>query len=133
MARAMTVFVATDKIPSRKALQAALDAQSFKIVLDDDYRPLKTRGYLPCALDGEDAGFDLRFDPPDAETAQKLGLAPETSALSLRWAGDPREYLAALGFVTALVENFDGVAVDGEELLSAEILQARAKTAAASV
>lgn len=133
MARAMTVFVAAEKIPTRKALQAALDAQGFKIVLDDDYRPGKTRGYLPCALDGEDAGFDLRFDAPDAEAAQKHGLGADSSALSIRWGGDPRELLAALGFAAALAQDFGGLAIEGDEILTAEALLARAKKAAASV
>jgi hypothetical protein len=129
MARALTAYLKKDAVPTRKALQGALDPLGFNVVLDDDYAPLKTRGYVPCALDGEDAGFDLRFDQPDAETRARLGLPDDATAMAIRWGGDPREELAALATLAALAGAFGAVVVDPGDgaALSGEDLLARAK------
>ncbi|MCI4680721.1 hypothetical protein K9U39_01515 [Rhodoblastus acidophilus] len=132
MARALTAFVKKDDVPSRKALQGALDPLGFRIVLDEDYKPFKTKGYVPVALDGEDAGFDLRFDEPAAEIRAKLGLADGAVALAIRWGGDPREELAALAVLAALAQSF-GAAVappGAEAVLSVEDLLVMARKAA---
>jgi hypothetical protein len=112
MARALTAYLKRDEVPSRKALQGALDPLGFKLVLDDDYVPLKSRGYVPCTLDGEDAGFDLRFQDVEAEAQSKLALAGESVAMAFRWGGDPREELAALVVVAALARCFGAVVAE---------------------
>ncbi|HUO54463.1 MAG TPA: hypothetical protein VMU18_06975 [Rhodoblastus sp.] len=132
MARALTAFVKTGDVPSRQALQGALDPLGFKIVLDDDYRPLKTKGYVPCALDGEDAGFDLRFETPDETARARFNLDGETVAMAVRWGGDPREALAALGVVAALARDFGALVVEpgAATQISADEALGRARRAA---
>ncbi len=61
MARSQTAYLLRDDVPTRAALQKAIDGLKFKLTLDNSYVPFQTSGYLPCTLDGEDAGFDIRF------------------------------------------------------------------------
>ena len=75
MARALTAYLARAAAPDRAQLQEALDALKLKIVLDDDYAPFKSKGYLPCSFNGEDAGFDIRFEDAPAEPAPNLQTA----------------------------------------------------------
>jgi hypothetical protein len=135
MARALTAYLKKDDVPSRKALQGALDPLGFKVVVDDDYAPLTSKGYVPCALDGEDAGFDLRFQDVEAETRSKFDLGEDAVAMAFRWGGDPREELAALAVVVALAQQF-GANVEEPgtgAALSADDLLAKARKAANSL
>ncbi|MGO9720965.1 MAG: hypothetical protein ACLPOA_10360, partial [Methylocella sp.] len=98
MARAQIAYLNRKDVPARKALQEAVDQLGFKVTLDDSYAPFKTAGYLPCTLDGEDAGFDMRFQDvaADISPALKSSIGSRDTAIGFRWAGDPREQLAAL-------------------------------------
>jgi hypothetical protein len=125
MARALTAYLFRDKVPARKPLQQAVDALGFGLKLDADYAPFKTAGYLPCDLDGEDAGFDLRFK--DAENAEQFG--GRDVALTLKWGGDPREEAAASIFCAALAKDFGAVVLRDEADVAAEALLAQAKKA----
>jgi hypothetical protein len=134
MARALTAYLKKADVPSRKALQAALDPLGFKVVVDDDYAPLKSKGYVPCALDGEDAGFDLRFQDVEAETRSKLSLGEDSVAMALRWGGDPREELAALAVAVALAQQFGAIVEEpAGAALSVDELLARARKASNSL
>ena len=127
MARALTAVLFRDKVPARKPLQQALDALGFGLKLDADYAPFETAGYLPCDLDGEDAGFDLRFK--DAEDAAKFG--GRDAVLTLNWGGDPREEAAASIVCAALAADFEAVVFCDDAEVSVEALLARAKKALA--
>jgi hypothetical protein len=125
MARALNAFLNRDKVPARNPLQQAIEALGFALKLDADYAPFETAGYLPCDLDGEDAGFDLRFKEmaPDAE-GRDTGMA-------CKWGGDPREEAAAAIFCAALVKDFGAVVREGETEIGADALVAKAKKALA--
>jgi len=127
MARVLTAVLFRDKVPARKPLQQALDALGFGLKLDADYAPFETAGYLPCDLDGEDAGFDLRFK--EGEDAEKFG--GRDVVLTLKWGGDPREEAAASIFCAALARDFGAMVLRDEAEVSAVALLARAKTALA--
>lgn len=133
MARALTAYLKRDKVPERKPLQQAIDAFMFALRLDEAYAPFETRGYLPCTLDGEDAGFDLRFGTVPAEGSDAADLGGRDTTVSLKWSGDPREEAAALLVCAALVKRFDAVvhAGDGSTPLPLEQLLARAKASVA--
>jgi hypothetical protein len=135
MARALTAYLKKDDIPSRKALQGALDPLGFKIVVDDDYTPLKSKGYVPCALDGEDSGFDLRFQEPDAVARSKWALADDAVAMAIRWGGDPREELAALAVLAALAQHFGAIIAEpgAGEPLAPDALLTKARKVAQSL
>ena len=123
MARTLSAFLDRDKVPARKPPQLAIDALGFALKLDADYAPFETVGYLPCDLDGEDAGFDLRFKPmaPDAEGRD--------TALACKWGGDPREEAAASIFCAALAKNVGALVREGEAEIGAVALLAKAKKA----
>ncbi len=63
---AQAAFLDRKEAPNRKDPQQALERLKFKLALDDASAPLKTSGYPPCALEGEDAGFDIRFQKVEA-------------------------------------------------------------------
>jgi hypothetical protein len=113
-----------------------VSALKLGLTLDDGYAPFKTSGYLPCTLDGEDAGFDLRFkDVTAADLAAtptvQSNVGDRDAAMSFKWGGDPREQAAAYGVCAALAKNFGAVVQQGDAdvLLSFEGLLAKAQAA----
>jgi hypothetical protein len=137
MARSQTAYMNRRDVPARPALQQAIDQLGFKVTLDDSYAPFKTAGYLPCTLDGEDAGFDMRFEDVAANLPPTLASSIDgrDTAIGFRWAGDPREELAALTVCAALVKQFGAVVhePDKDKLLSFDQLMAKAKNTQASL
>lgn len=140
MPRTQTAFLERKDAPSRKALQEAIDGLKFKLALDDGYAPFKTSGYLPCTLEGEDAGFDIRFQDVDAaEVAKYPALAAQIgardAAIAFRWSGDVREFASAMIVGAALAKNFGAIIhePDGDALCPAEKLIAKAREAVESL
>src|SRR5271169_5195292 len=126
MIRAQIAYLNRKDVPARNSLQAAIHQLGFKVALDDSYEPFETSGYLPCTLDGEDAGFDLRFKDVAADLsstpALQSSMGDRDTAVSCRWGGDPREEVSALIVCAALVRNCDALVQqgDGDALLSFE-------------
>lgn len=116
MPRAHTIYLMRNDAPGRKPLQQAIDALKFKLVLDDGYAPFETSGYLPCTLEGEDSGFDIRFSEakPDLSCFPALGarIGGRDAVIGLRWSGDARERASALIVSAALAEAFGAIAHD---------------------
>ena len=128
MARALTAFLKRADVPARKALQQAIARLPFALTLDEGYVPFETAGYLPCTLDGEDAGFDLRFKDAAAELAAMPALQTAVGdldvAICCKWGGDPREEAAALAVCAALATGFGAFVVrDGAPLSSDHMLK----------
>lgn len=125
MARAQTAYLERASVPDRKALQAALAAIGVKLVVEDSYKPFVTKGFVSSSLDGEDAGFDLRFgDVENPAPALAAALGPRDVALNFRWAGDPREHYAAMAVCAALSNAFGALvwaADEGAPLTQAEL------------
>lgn len=121
MARNCTAYMQRGQIPARTALQAAIKALGFKLKLEEEFDPSAASTYLPCTLDGEDAGFTLRID----DSAEIPG---KDAALTLQWSGDPRERVAVLMVAAALAHDFAAVVHDQEQALkNAEELLAEAE------
>lgn len=133
MARSLTAFLRRADVPARDALQPALEALKLKLTLDDGYVPLKSSGYLPCTLDGEDAGFTIRFHDVDAALEAlpnlKAALDGRDVAVDFKWSGDVREKVSALGVCAALAKSFDALVHDSAEdkLLTATALVSQAR------
>jgi len=137
MARALVAYLRRSEVPARDALQPALDALKLKLVLDDGYVPLKSSGYLPCTFDGEDAGFTIRFHDVDADLAALPNLKAaldgrqkaEDVAVDIKWSGDVREKVSALGMCAALAGGFGALVHDAaaDRLLTADTLLAQAR------
>lgn len=135
MARALIAYMRRAEVPARSALQRAIDELDLALTLDHGYVPFESSGYLPCTLDGEDAGFDLRFREAAAELANapspRSGFDGHDIAISCKWGGDPREEASALIVAAALAGHFHAlVQRDGDTLSTAQLL-AQAKAALA--
>ncbi|OIR17830.1 hypothetical protein GALL_20520 [mine drainage metagenome] len=105
MAQTYTAFLMRDLIPERAALQSAIKALGFKLTLEDDYVPFESSGYLPCTLDGEDAGFTIRFI--DSQT-----VAGKDAGIILKSGGDPREETTIQMIAATLARSFNAVVYD---------------------
>jgi len=133
MPRINIAFVDHDKAPDRAALQAAITALKFKLTVEHGYVPFESAGYLPCTLDGEDAGFDIRFEPAAELAAKSAAALPvvgtRNSAIVIKWGGDPREVASAFIVLAALAKDFDAVVIDPEKdvLFAADKLVTRAR------
>jgi len=88
-----------DRIPDLPQLQAAIKSLGFKLVVDDTYVPLQSSGYLPCTLDGEDAGVTISFEPSNE-------IPGKGTAITLHWSGDPREQVSAAMIAATLAHGF---------------------------
>lgn len=139
MARAQSAFVSRKDVPARGDLQRALDALKLKVALDDTYVPFKSSGYLPCTIDGEDAGFDIKFQDLDPSVTRpddvQACLRDKDVEIAFRWAGDPREAACALAVGAALARDFGAIVVGegGSSPYSTEALIAKARDAAGSL
>ena len=137
MARSQTAYINRKDVPARGDLQKAMDQLGFKVTLDHSYTPFKTSGYLPCMLDGEDAGFNMRFEEVASNLPPALASSIEgrDTAIGFSWAGDPREELAALTVCAALVKQFGAIVhePDKDALLSFDQLVAKVKNTQASL
>ena len=119
MARCLHAYLDPDRMPEREPLQAALRKLGHRFVLDDAWAAFGPSGYLPCTLEGEDAGVYLRFErdapmpeaaPPELQAQQNR----RTALVQLRWSGDRREELSATLIAAALLEGFDALVVEPE-------------------
>jgi len=138
MPRAHSVYLARKDVPARKELQQAIKGLKFKVTLDDGYSPFKTSGYLPCTLDGEDAGFTIKFQDVTADAAPapvKAALDGRDVEIALKWTGDIRELIAAMAFSAALVKDFGAIVYDpdGDKVYASDEFLAKAKEAAESI
>ena len=118
MARSLFACIDPARVPDRAALQGAIKGLGFAMVVDDAWQPFETRGYVPCTLEGEDAGVDVRFEReaplPDAAAAHEAARGARSALVQLRWGGDKREELSATIIAAALADQFDALVLDPE-------------------
>lgn len=116
MARRHVIYIDRARLPDRAAHQAAIDAAKINLTIDHGYAPFETEGYLPCTLEGEDAGFDIRFSERDASAALSPALAAaigsRDASIAVKWSSDPREKIAAFVFSAALAQGFGAIIYD---------------------
>jgi len=137
MARKLRVYFNAALAPDRAALHAAIKGSGIRLTLDDAYAPFDTTGYLPCTLEGEDAGVDLRFDRdgdwPDTARALAAERGDRQAVAMLAWGGDPREQISAWLLAAALAQTAQGLILDAQrgQLVAADALVKQAKALAA--
>lgn len=120
MPRSLTACLNRDRIPGRKALQQAIAALDRPLALDAGEAPFATAGYLPCTLQGEDAGFDLCIgETPDTGDGRAI-------LLTLTWSGDSREEAAARIVCAALAAHFGARVQAGDAAQAVQALLATA-------
>jgi hypothetical protein len=119
MARTLHAYLAADRMPDCPTLQAAIRAQGFKLVLDDAYAPFAHQGYLPCTLEGEDAGVYLTWEReaalPDVASALRAEQGARTDLMRLKWGGDAREEMSAMVIAAVLVLAFDALVLEPDQ------------------
>jgi len=121
MARVTIAFLNQSRIPELEALQSAIRSLGFKLTVDEAYAPMKSTGYLPCTLDGEDAGVTIRFEASTEITGQD-------TAITLQWGGDPREQTSAAIIIAALAHSFGATVLDQRrQIVGASVLLNHAK------
>jgi hypothetical protein len=133
MPRSYSALLARTDVPARKALQQAVDGLKLKLALDDAYVPFETSGYVPCTLDGEDAGFNLRFQ--DVAASLQSRAVGKDVAMAFTWGGDPREEASVLIVCAALSKDFGALVhePDADALFAVDDIVAKARKAAASL
>ena len=114
MARTLCAYLTPERLPDHDTLQAALTRLAYRFKLDGRFDAATAQAYLPCTLEGEDAGLYLQFEAlarvPEPAAA---GLAdPQRALLRLRWGGDAREHLSACLVAVALARDFGALLVD---------------------
>jgi hypothetical protein len=118
MARILHAYLDPARMPAREELQTALQALRFRFVLDGAWVPYETQDYLPCTLEGEDAGVYVRFEReaalPEAAAALADAQGARRAVVQLRWGGDVREQMSAMLIAAALAEGFDALVIDPE-------------------
>ncbi|PWB79419.1 MAG: hypothetical protein C3F11_20835 [Methylocystaceae bacterium] len=135
MARRHVLYIDRADLPDRAARQAAIDAAKINVTIDHGYAPFEIEGYLPCTLEGEDAGFDIRFSQRNASAPLPPGLAAAIGsrdvAIALKWTSDPREKIAAFAFSAALAQGFGAIVHDPEQdaLIADQALLKQARAA----
>jgi len=133
MARKLWLCLEATQAPALNALQAQIKAFGFKLTVDEGYAPFETSGYLPCTLEGEDAGVDLRFERdaplPDAAQALEAERGARRAVAKLAWTGDPREELSALVLALAFAQLTQCMIVDPDkcQLVLTEALMKKAR------
>lgn len=118
MANSLTAFLERSRVPDRQALQEEIKRLKFRLSIDESWVPFECSGYIPCTLDGEDAGFDVRFEDGSSRLPDSLSdeAGKRDAALVLKWGGDPRERASALIVCAALSQGFDALILhQGEE------------------
>lgn len=135
MPRTLIVYLKATDVPTRKVLQKAIDRLKLGLTVDEAYTPFEMAGYLPCILNGEDAGFDMWFKNHPSEFVVPAAVQPQLGerdvAILCKWGGDPREEASAEIVCATLIKDFDAIAHRGhaDTLLSADELLAKAKAA----
>jgi hypothetical protein len=107
MAKRFSILLNKSKLPDREALQAQIKQLGFKLTLEEEIPLFCVPKYLPCTLNGEDAGFTLNVAANQAQ--------PNMDAVAMiQWGGDPREKAAAAMVACAFAFTTDCLILDSE-------------------
>lgn len=121
MAKVRTAYLKREHVPSRTALQDAIKHLRFKLILDESYTPFECTGYIPCTLDGEDAGVDIKFGATDFNALAptvKAAIGDRDTTINIRSGADPREIVSADIIAATLANSFEALIQNrGEDAL----------------
>ncbi len=133
MARKLVLCLQANQAPDLRRLQAHIQSLGFKLTVDEAYAPFASDGYLPCTVEGEDSGVDLRWARdaalPEAAQALEAQRGDRKDLARLSWAGDPREEISALVMAAAMAQLAEALLVDPDKglVLAPEALLKKAK------
>jgi hypothetical protein len=116
MANEQYAFLRSSSMPTRDELQQAIDRAGFDLKLDADYQPRTNVGFVPCTLNGKEAGVEMYFDDSKELLDSFREIAEDRDCcISFRWGGGMQECACAMIVSFALAESFDAiVSYEGE-------------------
>jgi len=121
MSNTQFAFLKQDRLPSRAALQAAIDALGYDLQLYPELDLRSDSGFSPCVLNGvPDVGFELETGPV-AEVAgddeEILAIAGDNDlCISMVWRSSMKDCAAVMIVSCALQKDFGAViSYEGEE------------------
>lgn len=117
MSNTQYAFLPRSGVPTRRALQASIDALGFPLKLYPKLDFLKDSGFSPCVLDGEKgAGFEVGFGTSAEVLSDDVNLpkfrkavGSRDACISMTWHSGMEDCAAALIVGCALAKDFDAV------------------------
>ncbi len=129
MSNEQFAFLKRTKVPSRAAWQVAINACGFDFQLDEELTPFEDSGFLPCKLNGADAGFEIYYDGSAELLEEFADIADGRDyCIAFRWGGNMAECASVLIASYALARYFGAVvSYEGEDPNEPEELLAEIK------
>lgn len=123
------IFVRRASMLSPDAWQAAVDELAFPLRMDTDFEVDEFEGFLPCDLEGEEAGFEFFAEDVDLDefmaeghltSEQRNALGDRSLLITLSTRSSFRDGLAAVFAGAALCAKADGLlSCEGEPFVAA--------------
>jgi len=116
MANEQFAFLKSSRVPSRDQLQQAIDRTGFDLKLDPAFDPRTNVGFVPCRLNGSEAGVEMNFDDSAESITDFAAIAGDRDCcMSFRWGGSMQECACAMIASLALATDFGAiVSYEGE-------------------
>lgn len=107
------VYLRDADLPTRDAWQRSIDEAGISLRLDE-FSPREHTGFLPAALDGQDAGFEYYFEPVEPSESEEIGeeIADRDCMASFVWHSSEIEGRSAMLAAAVLTKLADGVFYD---------------------
>lgn len=134
MSMTRSAILSRSDVPSHSGLKEAIKGLKFQLAVDESYVPMESSGYLPCTINGEDSGINIRFESAAAYLAKFPGAQAQAgereTLITLRSEGDPREDVCVLMIAAILAQNFGAIVHDPKKdvMYSAEKLISQARS-----
>lgn len=120
MANEQFALIEKSKVPSRSDWQASIDKLNLQFELDPELKPFEDSGFLPCKLQGHEAGFEIYYtDDPDLLKDLSHIADHKDYCISFRWGGSMVECASVMIASYALAETFGAVVTyEGEDAMN---------------
>lgn len=125
MSVATTLYLHASRAPSAHAWLDAIRAAGFDVAFETDFTLDEDciEGFLPVVLDGEEAGFELYFEPiDDLEERVRAAIGDRDASLAFVTHSDLRGLKTAVIAFSVLAEMTGGVLHDesSDKLIASE-------------
>lgn len=117
MANEQFAFLLKENVPTREEWQAAINDCGFSFQLDPELKVFEHCGFLPCILEGEEAGVEVYYDGSPDLLEEFSDIAPgQDYCISFRWGGSMMACASAMILSYTLAARFGAiVSYEGEE------------------
>lgn len=110
MANEQFAFLKSSDVPTCDQWQQAIGRAGFDLKLDPELQPRTNVGFVPCKLNGSEAGVEMYFDDSSEFMAPFGAIAGDRDCcISFRWGGSMVECACAMIASYALAESFGAV------------------------